>query len=119
MKYCAWCSKKLTAKATRVDLCLLCNKGYDLKKKYRDLERFEFPHDDPCDDEYKALVHMNTNQLCQNVMSERIRRKTAEIQDGWTDKQRARRAVYKKKDTYVLLRFKSLLSQRGVLYRSI
>ena len=119
MAYCAWCSRELVVEAKRVDLCLLCSKGYDLKKQYRDLERFNFPHDDPCDDEYKALVHMNTNQLCQDVMDERIRRKTAELQDGWTDKQRARRAVYKKKDIYVLLRYKSLASRRSVLYRSI
>lgn len=119
MEYCAWCSKELIAEGKRVDLCLPCNKAYNLKKEYRDLKRFNFPIDDPGDEEYKALIHMNTNQLCQNIMDDRILKKKMEIQAGWTDKQRDRRSVYKKKDTYALLRYVSLVSRSGVSYRSI
>ena len=119
MKYCTWCSKDIVPGVKRLDLCLGCNKAYSLKKQYKDLERFNFPHDDPGDVEYKALCHMNTNSLCQDVMEDRIRRMTAELQAGWTNNQEERRSVYKKKDTYPLLRYKSSVTRRGVLYRSI
>lgn len=117
MEYCNWCSRDIVEVKNRDDLCGFCDKRYWVKKNFSDPERGYLHEDDPSDEEYRALVHMNTCQFAQETMRKRIERMKSLIQAQWTPEQEQRRAVFKKKVTYNLHRYTSFRSQNCVYLR--
>ena len=115
MEYCSWCSKDIVEVKNRDDLCGFCDKRYWVKKNFSDPERGYLHKDDPSDEEYRALIHMNTCQFAQETMRKRISRVKALIQAQWTPEQEQRRAVVKKKVTYSLHSYTSFRS-RSYIY---
>ena len=118
MAYCEWCSKEHDETSERKDLCPMCSKRWRGKKNFIDIKELGLSQDDPGDEEYRALIHMNTCQFAQEVMDRRIARMKYEIESGWDDKVRERRAVAKKKQCYVLLEYNSYQTRRFNMYRS-
>ena len=117
MANCSWCSKDIGEVKNRDDLCGFCDKRYWVKKNFSDPERGYLHKDDPSDEEYRALVHMNTCREAQKVMRKRISRMKEIIQAQWTSEQEQRRAVFKKKVTYSLLKFTTFRNQNCTYLR--
>ena len=117
MEYCSWCSRDIVGIRERADLCAFCNKRYWVKKNFSDPERGYLHKDDPSDEEYRALIHMETCQFAQETMRKRIQRMKSIIQAQWTPEQEQRRAVFKKKVTYSLHKYTTFRSQNCVYLR--
>ena len=118
MAYCKWCSREHNETSDRKDLCPMCSKRWRGKKNFIDIKELGLTKDDPGDEEYRALVHMNTCQFAQEVMDRRIARMKYEIEATWDDKVRERRAVAKKKQCYVLLKYNTYQMRKYSMYRS-
>ena len=116
MEYCSWCSKDILEVKNRDDLCGLCDRRYWEKKNFYPVhpECIYLHKDDPSDNEYRALVHMNTCQFAQEVMHERISRIKTIIQAHWTSEQEQRRAVTKAEVTYNFHSYDSLQSWKSL-----
>ena len=90
-----------------------------MKADFQDLERFNMPPDNPSDDEYRALVQMDTCNAAQEIMNKRIKRITERFKDQWDDHTREKRSMYKKKVYYVPPQYNLLQTRTYVLFRSI
>ena len=80
------------------ELCGRCSDDVRAKREYVHDARFNLPEDDTTEEEMLALVCLNISTEAQRVMDKRIERVTKQIQDGWTDAQREKRVVAKKKN---------------------
>jgi hypothetical protein len=117
MKYCSWCSKDILEVKNRDDLCAFCDKRYWVKKNFSpvlDPERGYLYKDNPTDDEYRALIHMNTCQAAQEIMRKRISRMKSIIQAHWTPEQEQRRAGTSSKVSHKLHNYNSFETRSGV-----
>jgi hypothetical protein len=117
MEYCNWCSRDIVEIRERDDLCSFCNKRYWVKKNFNDPERGYLHDDSPVDEEYRALVLMETDQFAQRTMDQRILRMKSIIQAHWTPEQEQRRAVVKKKVSYSLHNYASYRSRNNIFLK--
>ena len=78
-------------------LCGRCTDDLVVKRDHSSDSRFGLPDDKVSEEELRALICLNVNPEAQEIMDERIKRMTREIQDSWTDAQREKRSVAKKK----------------------
>ena len=78
-------------------LCGRCSDDLVAKRNYEPDPRYNLPADEATEEELRALICLNVNSDAQEVMQKRIERMTRKIQDNWSDGQRERRAVSKKK----------------------
>jgi hypothetical protein len=78
-------------------LCGRCSDDIKAKREYSSETKYNLPEDDTTEEEFLALISLNISSEAQRVMEKRIERVTKLIQDNWTDAQRERRSVSKKK----------------------
>jgi len=89
-----------------------------MKADFQDLGRFNMPPDNPSDDEYRALVQMDTCNEAQEIMNKRIIRITECFKDRWNDHTREKRSMYKKKMYCIPPQYDLLQTRTYVLFRS-
>ena len=78
------------------DLCGQCSKDLEKKTQYAKEEQ-HLPPESGSEHETFALVCCDFDKDAQQIIDERIKRVTAEIQSNWTTEMREKRSTSKKK----------------------
>lgn len=118
---CDWCeSHILTPNTENPQLCGHCNRVRHSKSIYETPKQFGLPPDEgTSEDEYMALVLMDTSTAAQEIMDVRILRVKEQIQDTWNDLTRERRSMYKKKVTSIAPRYRSWATRNYVFFEGV